>query len=208
MFLKNLGFLMAALSMMFAVPATAAVSITKEGLSHGVVPSGGVMLCDGVGDCGGKLSGTYLNFGPSTIPGVAAAIPGNTTQQIAVLGGNTATLAIGKWVSWLKWDQGSNDSYGFASLKTSLGDILIPGGLFPPASGDQFISSTNFGLKVDFGKSVWVESATWGGSQNSNEFDNVIAGVPEPASWAMLIVGFGAVGTIARRRRSGVSVAA
>ncbi len=32
--------------------------------------------------------------------------------------------------------------------------------------------------------------------------------VPEPASWAMLIVGFGAVGTIARRRRSGVAVAA
>ena len=36
-------------------------------------------------------------------------------------------------------------------------------------------------------------------------FDKTPAGVPEPASWAMLIVGFGAVGYASRRRRHMVS---
>lgn len=36
----------------------------------------------------------------------------------------------------------------------------------------------------------------------------IAAGVPEPASWAMLIAGFGLVGAVARRRRGNISVAA
>ena len=35
-----------------------------------------------------------------------------------------------------------------------------------------------------------------------------VPGVPEPESWAMLIAGFGIVGAMARRRRSGMAVAA
>ncbi len=36
---------------------------------------------------------------------------------------------------------------------------------------------------------------------------DVVPGVPEPATWAMLLVGFGGVGALARRRRSGVVAA-
>jgi hypothetical protein len=32
--------------------------------------------------------------------------------------------------------------------------------------------------------------------------------VPEPASWAMLIAGFGLVGAVARRRQQGLAITA
>jgi hypothetical protein len=37
------------------------------------------------------------------------------------------------------------------------------------------------------------------------EFDTVIAAVPEPASWAMLIIGFGLAGSALRRRRAAIA---
>jgi len=38
------------------------------------------------------------------------------------------------------------------------------------------------------------------------EFDDIAANaVPEPASWAMLIMGFGLVGAAARRRKAAVA---
>lgn len=40
------------------------------------------------------------------------------------------------------------------------------------------------------------------GDGPTNNFDFAVAGVPEPASWALLITGFGLVGMSARRRRA------
>jgi hypothetical protein len=37
-------------------------------------------------------------------------------------------------------------------------------------------------------------------------FDPVMSGIPEPASWAMMLAGFGLVGGAARRRRSGAAL--
>ena len=39
-------------------------------------------------------------------------------------------------------------------------------------------------------------------SDNSGGISLSIAAVPEPATWAMMIIGFGAVGVAARRRRT------
>ena len=56
-------------------------------------------------------------------------------------------------------------------------------------------------------------SVDFGGVANQAGFDNITlgaatpGGVPEPASWAMLIAGFGLVGAAARRRRSTVVAA-
>ena len=45
-----------------------------------------------------------------------------------------------------------------------------------------------------------------GGIQNlSFTFDNGVGGVPEPASWAMMIAGFGLTGAAMRRRRSAIA---
>ena len=42
----------------------------------------------------------------------------------------------------------------------------------------------------------------------NTHFSITLANVPEPASWALMIGGFGLAGAVARRRRSGVAVAA
>lgn len=43
-------------------------------------------------------------------------------------------------------------------------------------------------------------------SQNAFEIDNLsVAGVPEPASWAMMLAGFGMIGGALRRRSSAVA---
>ena len=52
-----------------------------------------------------------------------------------------------------------------------------------------------------------AKSIDFGGGADATGYDNITfgsaaPGVPEPASWAMLIAGFGLVGAAARRRRS------
>lgn len=58
----------------------------------------------------------------------------------------------------------------------------------------------HFRFDNDAGLALGRGSAEWAMAQNT------FAAVPEPASWAMLITGFGLVGAIARRRRNAVSL--
>jgi hypothetical protein len=59
-------------------------------------------------------------------------------------------------------------------------------------------------------------SVDFGGSANFIVFDNITLGsatagggaVPEPGTWAMMLMGFGATGFAMRRRRSGSALAA
>ena len=70
-----------------------------------------------------------------------------------------------------------------------------------PGAGGYFgVTSTNRIKAIDFGPG--------GGTSRSGSFaiDNLSVGaVPEPASWAMLIAGFGVVGAAARRHRNAVA---
>jgi len=50
--------------------------------------------------------------------------------------------------------------------------------------------------------SVWVQEISSGGAV-PYAFDFVVAPVPEPTTWAMMLLGFGAIGFAARRSRKG-----
>lgn len=53
-----------------------------------------------------------------------------------------------------------------------------------------------------------VQSITFRAGQNAFEISSISVPVPEPATWAMMIVGFGGVGALMRaRRRQGVTFA-
>lgn len=73
-----------------------------------------------------------------------------------------------------------------------------------PANGDQVSPNTNPVVLFTFADPTVV-----GGMQltsngtNAFEIDNIaINPVPEPATWAMMLFGFGAVGYSMRRRRN------
>ena len=56
--------------------------------------------------------------------------------------------------------------------------------------------------RVTFGDKT-VTSVVFASSQNSFEFDNIatVSAVPEPATWAMMIMGFGLAGSAVRNSR-------
>lgn len=62
----------------------------------------------------------------------------------------------------------------------------------PPASGR---------VTYDFGTSDFLTSITFASTQRAFEIDSLASAAPEPAAWALMILGFGIVGSALRRRR-------
>ncbi len=70
------------------------------------------------------------------------------------------------------------------------------------ANGNQTAQQTNRLVTFSAAGNEQLTGLRFGSSTNSLEFDNVrfSAAVPEPATWAMMILGFGVVGYAMRRR--------
>lgn len=147
--------------------------------------------------------------GDGAIP--ANSNPGGSTY-LSVLGGASATYNLGASAARsIQFDWGSIDRYNTLTVNTVGGQTytVIPGSptlvgnvAFPnDADGNQVADGTNglftFSLTDDK-----VSSVTFASSANSFEIDRfAVAGVPEPTTWALMIVGFGAVGGAMRRRK-------
>lgn len=131
------------------------------------------------------------------------------TNYLSVLGGGSATINFGANVTGFQFDWGSIDSYNTLTIASSVGSlVIVPGSASFPnaANGNQFLPGTN-GLFTVWGTAgETFSSITLASRSNSFEIDNLAvrtAGgvIPEPATWAMLIAGFGLVGASLRRQR-------
>jgi hypothetical protein len=82
--------------------------------------------------------------------------------------------------------------------------------MLPPADGNQSDGSTNRRVNLDFGSGGQsLTGLRFTSTGKAFEFDDIAIGrVPEPQTWAMLIIGFGMVGFTARRRHRTYSVSA
>jgi hypothetical protein len=145
---------------------------------------------------------------PTSVSGVAAE-PATGDQGdpfFAVLGGGQADFAFANPLSRLSFDYGSADTYNaltvFFSDGTSssfTGQQLIDSGV---ADGDQTAARTNGRLNI-VGDGKLISGIRLGSTGNSMEIDNIAgSAVPEPATWGLMLFGFGAVGFGMRRRRS------
>jgi PEP-CTERM motif len=131
----------------------------------------------------------------------------DTTQYLAVLGNQLATLTYSgpKSIDELSVYIGSLDSYNkiifygtgafSGSGESLLGSQLVsdPGGSPTDANDNQRFNFTFTGGKVD--------AVQFYSGSNSFEFDNIAAAVPEPGTWAMMIIGLGAIGFMLRGNR-------
>jgi hypothetical protein len=146
----------------------------------------------------------------------AAAMPANDSSNYLWGLRNGTTVYFGSinapvrttsfLINWGSIDsvlnQGYNNILTLSNGNSLTGDALVALG-FGPGDGNQFNPANNrwFRISDDTG----FTSFTAVSSQNAFEFDMA---VPEPATWAMLIVGFGFIGVAARRRQRMACVAA
>lgn len=158
------------------------------------------------------IRGTGFGLFTGTTTGVAAMPMGNDSQYLAVFNGGSATIGFAIPTGAFAIDIGSVDAYNRLTINyAGGGSVSFQGAALiaqPPANGDQLGARTNGRARFAATDGRVFESITLTSSGNSFEVDNLATtAVPEPASWAMMIGGFGLIGSAMRRRRTTRTVA-
>ncbi|MDZ4374575.1 MAG: PEPxxWA-CTERM sorting domain-containing protein [Phenylobacterium sp.] len=190
--------------------AQAAVSINVTSyMDPDLLPTGQVLLAD-FNDAGNPeavlLAGYTLELDGATVgvneggSGYSGTLPNNPTHYLTVPGAATATFSSNSGFKAFSLYMGSPDTYNSIRFIGDGFDETITGAaLF----GGDTSQDWSWGARVNFafGGAV-VNQVILSSGQNSFEVDNAaVAAVPEPATWAMMIMGFGAAGAMIRQRR-------
>jgi hypothetical protein len=158
-----------------------------------------------------------------TVPGIAVDPTPSGGNYLAIGGvpnsSGTYTVTFNSPVQFFSFAFGSLDSYNSVTLLTAAGSFtyagaqIIGGTATAPGTG-PFNADGNSAIagrvSFDFGGQAGLLSATFSSDRAAFEIDDLAAAVPEPASWAMMIAGFGMVGGAlrsTRRRKTTVATA-
>ena len=207
-----LGTALAGAMMLGAVPAGATTTITFDEQSNGVyftpaVTSAGFVATENLNEDYGTPMGTNRSIdgkGPSNGTVHLDSWTNDGSHSIWTL-----TQANGRAFSLASFDfAGSSYGPNYASVsqltltgRTSTNGVVNQ--TFSPSgsSFQTFIANSSFGDLT----SVQFDAF---GLKNRAAYDNIVVGdarptggAPEPATWAMMIIGFGAAGTQLRRQR-------
>lgn len=170
-------------------------SVTANGFFDdlGGAPSGGLTLISGA-------PGHNLAFFESPAGKVLSGIGTDGFPSFDAIGEGAVSLLFSTGQSEfgfrLAGGHGGNAYISFFGSDGGLIDSFTLAGL-PLISAYGF--SRSGGLQDIRGVSIWNDDATGIGLAGFRH--DVASTIPEPATWAMMILGFGLVGTIARRRR-------
>jgi hypothetical protein len=187
-----------------AAPAAAATDVTFNDGGAPLIAGESIFATFDGGNNGGVNGSGYIIQTGSNLNGAQPAAGDMGDPYLSVLAGGVANFALGE-VTRLGLDYGSADAYNTfilsflnGAVETYTGQDIINAGL---ANGDQSAPRTN-GRVVFSNLTNPIVSLSLRSSQNSLEVDNLsrVAAVPEPGTWALMLVGFGAVGFSMRRR--------
>jgi hypothetical protein len=169
-------------------------------------------------DVGASFSGSGVVHTGQGSPNVYATPLGDTTNYMAVLGGGSEEIAYSTLMNSFGLYWGSIDTYN--SLAFYNGGTLVAtitgSDVAPPlsANGGQADHASNAYVLIS--ALPQFDRVVAASSSYSFEFDNVVArgatlsaAVPEPSTWAMLLIGFAGLGYAAsRHRKAPISVIA
>jgi PEP-CTERM motif len=179
-----------------AVPAQAAyvINLVQNGADVVATGSGSynlTALTDSGEDVltGGIFSGfTVLTFGPGTVK---------------VYTGITGPANFGTGASFVARSSNTGPVGGLGGQPSVLVPVGYVSGTQLGISTSTWNNQTLASLGAVSGTYVW----TWGNGGTADSLTLNVGAVPEPATWAMMIAGFGIVGCAMRRRVAKVSYA-
>ena len=163
-------------------------------------------------------TGNYTLFLSSPNPGDYLN-PNDESISIGIPNGTSRVLLTGEGYfpgNTLNSDPAYNLTLSFDSGQTLTGLYTVATNSFSGGSsivsGGRTFSLIEFSFTRNLADVVQANVATPGGDGNDYNgnfrISSVAGAVPEPASWALMIVGFGMVGVSARRRKASTAVAA
>jgi PEP-CTERM motif len=176
---------------------------------YGRDASGALAVLGDAQDCDSFIAGSRCRLADNDLPGVFSQ-PGDLTELIfqpgadAVVVAFTAPTTGAYQISYVAQllDQGSTGvevGEGFGSIAAP---NVTPIALLLPAVQKIREAAT----RMRAGDAFFLSFTSIGAPTGDPAFDRIsvsmtVAQVPEPASWAMLIAGFGLIGAAMRRRR-------
>lgn len=154
------------------------------------------------------VAGRITSFGFNSRPDIAAVTPLSGPFMASQLNGSFPQIGGGTTIDFCLEDQagggcggGGNGVFNNTSALQTF-TLTLAGSPTTSATFNNFILRWQ-SVAGNFQGTSGIGMGTGGGG-----FDPGGGEVPEPATWAMLIAGFGLVGAVARRRRGALSVSA
>ncbi|WP_205854096.1 PEPxxWA-CTERM sorting domain-containing protein [Phenylobacterium kunshanense] len=209
----TLSALLATAAVVIAAPASAAVVVTHVSVGDpNTLPAGQTLIADFNNPA--DQDATLVDFVTLTLNGATVGVnegvggysgtlPNDPTNYLTVPGGKSATFTSTRLMSSFSLYMGSPDTYN--SIR------FIGAGFDQTINGTQMFQGDtsqawSWGKRINFDFGDYkVSQVILSSSSNSFEVDNAaanFAAVPEPATWAFMIMGFGAAGAVLRRRNA------
>jgi hypothetical protein len=210
-----------AASLLLVASADAAVFISPSASGPDAGPAAvetQVITFDSGLEPGVTLAGGQIVSGSASMNYLAPADDVSPYLAVGANGAESAVLSFASFlgerdVSQFSFFWGSIDTYNTLQLLSRSGAVLysMTGAALPAAPAGQALALTN--RRVTFtltGSDMELGGLRFTSSRPAFEVDTLsfatlAAAVPEPASWALMIAGFGAAGVTLRRRKAAIA---
>lgn len=203
--MKKILLLSAALT--FALPSAASAAVVLTSQPGTPVYSGPTPTYDFETPTPAYTGGAVRNTSPAGVSAKPFGSTGNYATSGPTDGIGVLSLSSFGDIDWISFIWGSIDAYNTLDVLDAGGGLLASftgATVIAAANGDQSDPATNRLVKLTFSgaERTSVDRLVFRSTQNAFEFDNVAVGaVPEPATWMMLLLGFGLIGGAMRSRK-------
>lgn len=197
----------AMLTMLAAVPASAQVTGTLASGGNNFLTLSSTGLSNGSTSVATLVGGTVYNSDRPFADIPAGSVFGNNFLAAGPSSNGAATLAFTAATSYLSFLWGSPDLYNSLTINSTSGSQTFTAQSlgFPVTNGNQSVSQY---VRFQASAGTLINSVTFNNVPSQDAFESAnfsITAVPEPATWAMMLIGFGGMGLMMRRRKSKVT---